>query len=80
MAKSMEMYLNISVKVLLVKKNTKYKFSPVKSSLAFGVVGHGNGVTGYDRASTLPNTVMERRGVIWPGGRDWRETSSREKD
>lgn len=48
--------------------------SPVKSRLAFGVVGHGNRIYGsnrYDWASTLPDAVMEGGGVIWSGGGDW---------
>lgn len=54
--------------------------SPVKSRLAFGVVGHAARVAGYNgshRSSTRTNTFVERRGVIRSGGGDWRETEER---
>lgn len=56
---------------------TTNELSPVKSCLAFGVVGHGDrvsGYNGYDWPSTLADAVVER-GVIWPGRRDWGETT-----
>lgn len=58
------------------------KFSPVKSGLALGVVGHDNRVSWYhwyNWPSTLPDTIMERGRVVWSGGRDWREKGKREK-